>query len=101
MSIKVLNVDDEARAARFAREVEITLDLGRQHPNIVTVLATGITGSGRPAIVMEFYPGGTLHDRLREFGPLPVDEVVRIGMVLADALSFAHDRGVPALLAQR
>ena len=94
VAIKVLNVDDEARAARFAREVEITLDLGRQHPNIVTVLATGITGSGRPAIVMEFYPGGTLHDRLKEFGPLPVDEVVRIGLVLADALSFAHDRGV-------
>ncbi len=94
VAIKVLNVDDEARAARFAREVEITLDLGRQHPNIVTVLATGITGSGRPAIVMEFYPGGTLHDRLREFGPLPVEEVVRIGLVLADALSFAHDRGV-------
>ncbi|WP_165807119.1 serine/threonine-protein kinase [Nocardioides currus] len=94
VAIKVLDVDDEARAARFAREVEITLDLGRQHPNIVTVLATGITGSGRPAIVMEFYPGGTLHDRLREFGPLPVDEVVRIGLVLADALSFAHDRGV-------
>lgn len=94
VAIKVLKVDDEARAARFAREVEITLDLGRQHPNIVTVLATGITGSGRPAIVMEFYPGGTLHDRLREFGPLPVEEVVRIGLVLADALSFAHDRGV-------
>jgi serine/threonine protein kinase len=94
VAIKVLNVDGEARAARFAREVEITLDLGRQHPNIVTVLATGITGSGRPAIVMEFYPGGTLHDRLREFGPLPVEEVVRIGLVLADALSFAHDRGV-------
>ena len=94
VAIKVLNVDDGARAARFAREVEITLDLGRQHPNIVTVLATGITGSGRPAIVMEFYPGGTLHDRLREFGPLPVEEVVRIGLVLADALSFAHDRGV-------
>lgn len=94
VAIKVLDVDDESRAARFAREVEITLDLGRQHPNIVTVLATGITGSGRPAIVMEFYPEGTLHDRLKEFGPLPVDEVVRIGLVLADALSFAHDRGV-------
>jgi len=50
VAIKVLNVDDEARAARFAREVEITLDLGRQHPNIVTVLATGITGSGRPVL---------------------------------------------------
>ena len=94
VAIKVLNVADDVRAARFAREVEITLDLGRQHPNIVTVLATGIMGSGQPAIVMEFYPGGTLHDRLKKFGPLPVEEVVRIGLVLADALSFAHDRGV-------
>jgi hypothetical protein len=31
VAIKVLNVDDEARAARFAREVEITVDLGRPH----------------------------------------------------------------------
>ncbi|HXH79865.1 serine/threonine-protein kinase [Nocardioides sp.] len=94
VAIKVLNVADDVRAARFAREVEITLDLGRQHPNIVTVLATGITGSGRPAIVMEFYPDGTLHDRLKQLGPLPVEEVVRVGLVLADALSFAHGRGV-------
>ncbi|MCW2833346.1 MAG: serine/threonine protein kinase [Nocardioides sp.] len=93
-AIKALNVADEVRAARFAREVEITLVLGRQHPNIVTVLATGITGSGRPAIVMEFCPDGTLHDRLKQLGPLPVEEVVRVGLVLADALSFAHGRGV-------
>lgn len=94
VAIKVLLVDDEARAARFAREVEITVDLGRQHPNIVTVLATGTTASGRPAIVMDFHEGGTLHDRLRAHGPLSVEEVGRIGEVLADALSFAHERGI-------
>ncbi|GAA5154476.1 hypothetical protein GCM10023340_38080 [Nocardioides marinquilinus] len=97
VAIKVLDLDsagDPERAARFAREVQITVDLGRQHPNIVTVLATGTTASGRPAIVMDFHDGGTLHDRLRAHGPLPPEEVGRIGEVLADALSFAHGRGV-------
>lgn len=94
VAVKVLLVDDEARRARFAREVEITVDLGRQHPHIVSVLATGTTASGRPAIVMDFAEAGSLHDRLRAHGPLPVEEVARIGEVLADALAFAHERGV-------
>jgi serine/threonine protein kinase len=94
VAIKVLLVDDEERAVRFAREIEITLDLGRQHPNIVTVLAVATTRSGRPAIVMDHHEGGTLHDRLQSHGPMPVEEVVRVGEVLADALDFAHRRGV-------
>lgn len=94
VAIKVLLVDDEKRVARFAREVQISVDLGRQHPNIVTILATGTTASGRPAIVMDLAEGGTLHDRLVSHGPLPAEEVGRIGEVLADALAFAHARGV-------
>ena len=97
VAIKVLSIDsvgDPVRSARFAREIEITVQLGRQHPNIVTVLATGTTASGRPAVVMDFFEGGTLHDRLKAHGPLLPEEVGRIGEVLADALSFAHERGV-------
>ena len=93
VAVKVLLVDDAESSARFAREIEITVGLGRQHPNIVTVLATGTTESGRPAIVMEYYDGGTLNDRLRERGPFPAEEVVRIGLVLSDALAFAHGQG--------
>lgn len=94
VAVKVLLVDDVESSARFAREIEITVGLGRQHPNIVTVLDTGTTQSGRPAIVMEYYDGGTLNDRLRAHGPFPPDEVVRIGLVLSDALAFAHAQGV-------
>lgn len=93
VAVKVLLVDDAESSARFAREIEITVGLGRQHPNIVTVLDTGTTESGRPAIVMEYYDGGTLNDRLRERGPFPPEEVVRIGLVLSDALAFAHAQG--------
>ncbi|QCW49966.2 protein kinase [Nocardioides dongxiaopingii] len=97
VAIKVLSIDttsDPARSVRFKREIDITVQLGRQHPNIVTVLAVGTTASGKPAVVMDFFEGGTLHDRLKAHGPLPPEEVGRIGEVLADALSFAHERGV-------
>ncbi len=94
VAIKVLAVDDPARAERFVREIEITVSLGRQHPNIVTVLAIGTTASGRPAIVMDYFERGSLHDQLRDRGPLAVDEAVAAGVVVADALSFAHAHGV-------
>ena len=94
VAIKVLSVDDPVRAQRFVREIEITVELGRQHPNIVTVLAIGTTASGRPAIVMDYFERGSLHDQLRTRGPLAVDEVVAVGVVVADALAFAHAHGV-------
>ena len=94
VAIKVLSVDDPARAERFVREIEITVSLGRQHPNIVTVLAIGTTASGRPAIVMDYFERGSLHDQLRDRGPLAVDEAVAACVVVADALSFAHAHGV-------
>lgn len=94
VAIKVLLVDDATTVSRFEREVEITVDLGRQHPNIMTVLATGTTDSGRPAIVMDHYERGSLDHRLHESGPVPAPDVVAIGTVLADALSFAHAHGV-------
>lgn len=94
VAIKVLLVDDATTVSRFEREVEITVSLGRQHPNIMTVLATGTTASGRPAIVMDYYERGSLDHRLHEQGPVPAPDVVAIGTVLADALSFAHAHGV-------
>lgn len=94
VAVKVLAVDDPARVARFLREIEITVSLGRQHPNIVNLLAVGTTSSGRPAIVMDLYERGSLHDQLRDRGPLSVEEVVAAGTVVADALAFAHEHGV-------
>jgi eukaryotic-like serine/threonine-protein kinase len=93
VAVKVINVDDPSRVARFRRELEITVRLGRQHPHIVTVLDTGTAPDGRPCIVMEYYDLGSLHDRVREYGPLPVGEVVAVGVAVADALAFAHGHG--------
>jgi len=94
VAVKVLLLDDPATIARFQRELEITVRLGRQHPHIVTVIDTRTLDTGQPCLVMEYYDRGSLHDRLREHGPLKVDEVVSVGTVMADALAFAHAQGV-------
>ncbi|NUT98754.1 MAG: protein kinase [Saccharothrix sp.] len=93
VAVKVLDVTDPATVARFQRELEITVRLGRQHPHIVTVLDTGAI-AGRPCIVMEYYDLGSLHDRLTEHGPLPVADVIAAGIAVADALAFAHGQGI-------
>ncbi|WP_413452619.1 protein kinase [Georgenia phoenicis] len=94
VAVKVVDVTEPTAQARFARELAITVRLGRQHPHIVTVIDTTTTADGRPCLVMEFHDLGSLHDRLREHGPLPVSEVVAAGTAVADALAFAHAHGV-------
>ncbi|GAB2477810.1 serine/threonine-protein kinase [Jatrophihabitans fulvus] len=96
VAIKVVELDDSdpTAAARFRRELEITVRLGRQHPHIVTVLAVATTSAGSPCLVMDYFELGSLHDRLAARGPLPVSEVVAAGSVVADALDFAHGQGV-------
>lgn len=94
VAVKVVRLDEPAAIAGFRRELEITVRLGRQHPNIVTVHDTGVLSTGEPCLVMEYYDRGSLHDQLRAHGRLPVAETVAVGMVIADALAFAHGQGV-------
>src|SRR5258705_13643951 len=64
------------------------------HPNIVGVLQVGETDSGYPYLVMQYHRQGSLEARLRQLGPLPLDEVVRLGVKMAGALDTAHRRGI-------
>ncbi|TGO04230.1 serine/threonine-protein kinase [Serinibacter arcticus] len=94
VAIKVVDLAEPEVRSRFEREVALTVRLGRAHPHIVTVLATPETTEGRPCLVMDFHDLGSLHDRLRSHGPLPVAEVVAAGTAIADALAYAHAQGV-------
>ncbi len=97
VAVKILAADPDGgddRSARFQRELEITVRLGRAHPHIVSVLDTRVLPDGRPCIVMEFFDDGSLHDQLRTHGPLPAAVVIAVGVVISDALTFAHARGV-------
>ncbi|WP_433565658.1 protein kinase domain-containing protein [Nocardia sp. CA-151230] len=94
VAVKVLTGElDEENRARFVREQQA---MGRLtgHPNIATVLEAGVTSGGRPYLVMPYYPSDSLDARIRQHGPLAVDDVLRIGAGIARALESAHRLGI-------
>ena len=92
VAIKVLRdtADDESDRRRFTAEATTLARLN--HVNLVMVLDAGITAE-QPYLVMELVDGPTLGSRGQD-GPLPVDEVGKIGAQMADALAYAHREGV-------
>jgi eukaryotic-like serine/threonine-protein kinase len=85
-----LTADDRVRE-RFVREARTAARLS--HPNIVPIHRADEMG-GVVFFVMGYVDGESLADRVRERGPLPAGEVVRLLRDVADALDAAHRRGV-------
>jgi tetratricopeptide (TPR) repeat protein len=81
----------EVSAARFKQEMEVAAHL--QHPHVLPVLSAGGTDD-LFYYVMPFVAGESLRHRLEREGRLPVQEAVRILTEVADALAYAHARGV-------
>ncbi|HVT44251.1 MAG TPA: protein kinase, partial [Thermoanaerobaculia bacterium] len=75
---------------RFDREAKAISALS--HPHICTLHDVGHEG-GTSFLVMEYLEGESLADRLRR-GPLPMNEVLRYGQHIAQALEAAHRRGI-------
>ena len=94
VAVKVLRAspDSEGRA-RFLREQQV---MGRLsgHPNIVHVLAAGVTHTGRPYIVMPFHSRDSLDALIERRGPRDTGEVLDLGIKLAGALETTHRAGV-------
>jgi serine/threonine protein kinase len=78
---------------RFLREVTAAGRLSG-HPNVIDVYDAGALPDGRPYLVLELCPGGSLQDQLRRHGRLTPARVRDIGVALADALAAAHQAGV-------
>ena len=91
--IKVLppELTSEVSAARFKKEIEVAAQL--QHPHIVPILAAG-SDDDLLWYVMPYVRGESLRHRLKESGKLPVKDAVRILIEVADALAFAHRKGI-------
>ena len=90
VAVKVLTAElDAENRGRFIREQRA---MGRLsgHPNIVNVLEIGATASGRPFIVMQYHPHGTLDSMIRKHGLLDPHATMRIGIKMAGALETAH-----------
>jgi eukaryotic-like serine/threonine-protein kinase len=93
VAIKVLHPDlaQSLGADRFLREIETTANL--RHPHILPLYDSG-AGSGLLFYVMPVVEGESLRDRLTREKQLPIDEALAITREVADALGYAHSRGV-------
>jgi serine/threonine-protein kinase len=93
VALKVLRPELAAAlgAERFPREIRIVAKF--QHPHILSLYDSGET-QGFLYYVMPFVDGESLADRLARDKQLPVTDTVRILREVADALAYAHARGV-------
>ncbi|MGE5333744.1 MAG: serine/threonine-protein kinase [Nitrososphaerota archaeon] len=93
VAVKVLLAElasDVSFITRFIREARVVSSL--DHPNIVRVYDAGRQGE-HIYFVMEYFPGATAGQMLRERQRLPLETVVEIAVQTADALAYAHQQG--------
>jgi tRNA A-37 threonylcarbamoyl transferase component Bud32 len=95
VAVKVDNrvLSSERDRRRFVREVTAAGRLSG-HPHVIDVYDAGMLGDGRPYLVMELCPGGSLDDVVRRDGPMPSAQARDIGVKIADALAAAHAAGI-------
>ena len=93
VAIKALAPSLSGRTARerFLRESRAAAAV--QHDGVVSIYAVDDQGPV-PFLVMPFIDGPTLQQRVDSEGPLPPDEVIRIGLEAAEGLAAAHERGL-------
>ena len=93
VAVKVLRPELAASLGpeRFLREIEIAAQL--QHPHILPLLDSGDNG-GFLYYIMPYIEGESLRTRLTSKGGLTISEAARILREVADALAYAHSRGV-------
>ncbi|HEX2253301.1 MAG TPA: protein kinase [Thermoanaerobaculia bacterium] len=83
----------DARAKdRFLQEARAASAI--DHPNICTIYEVDETEGGELYLVMAFYEGQTLADRIRASGPLPVSDAVDLVRQLLLGLARAHEAGI-------
>jgi eukaryotic-like serine/threonine-protein kinase len=93
VAVKVLRPELGAALGgeRFAREIEIVA--GLRHPHILPLYDSGEAG-GFLYYVMPLVDGETLRARIDRERQLPIDDALRFAREVADALAYAHARGV-------
>lgn len=94
VAVKTLSphlLGDSTAKARFVREAQAAAAL--THENVVAIHAIS-EAAGRPYLVLQFVEGESLAQRITRNGPVPFDELVRLGVQAARGLAAAHERGL-------
>jgi eukaryotic-like serine/threonine-protein kinase len=93
VAVKVLHPDlaGSVGVDRFLREIRLLARL--QHPHILPLFDSG-SAPGVLFYIMPFVDGETLRERLVRHGQLPIDETLRLGAQMCDALAYAHEHDI-------
>jgi serine/threonine protein kinase len=91
-AIRSRYLDDPEALRRFAREARTVADLN--HPNIVRTESIEQIGDRAIEIFMEYVPGGTVRDRLREYGAFSAEDAEAVLRDVGSALQYAHRRRI-------
>jgi serine/threonine-protein kinase len=89
VAVKLLS--PTADRARFEREARAAASLS--HPNLCALYDYG-ESDGKPYMVLEYLPNGSLEERLKAGIPLADAETHRIATEIASGLAHAHERGL-------
>ena len=94
VAVKILHEQfksDREFIDKFHREAQAAARLS--HANIVNIFDVGVEGNDH-YIVMEYVPGSTLKDLIKQQGHLPVAQALRVAEDIARALAHAHDNNL-------
>src|SRR5260221_11502552 len=94
VALKILHqhfTGDDEYVRRFRREART--GAGLSHPNIVSVIDRG-DYDHHQFIVFEYVEGETLKRLIERHGPAPVERTLELGIEIARALTYAHERGL-------
>ncbi|HEY9869340.1 MAG TPA: protein kinase [Candidatus Obscuribacterales bacterium] len=95
VAIKMLKpqlIMDAQSAQRFQQEAKAASRLS--HPNVITLFDFGMTATGQPYLVMDYLPGTSLADLIKQEGRVGVERFLRICAQVCDALDHAHRHGI-------
>lgn len=93
VAVKVLTADlEQENLERFIRE-QLAMGKLSGHPHIVSIFEVGTTATGRPYIVMQYHPHGSLESRVHDSGPISWKDALHVGVKVSGALETAHRRG--------
>jgi serine/threonine-protein kinase len=92
VAIKIIRISKDSGKSGF----ELFTSNARpsvQHPNLVSMLACGLTEEGEPWLALEWLEGRTLAELLSQEGTLPMGTILPVFQQISDALAYAHNKG--------